>query len=173
MSELRAALGGDGIHRVSLQKIKSSQQGILMNCPHCGSTTTAQLVAKTSLGYRTFRCRRCVRKFNERTGTQYNHLQFPTDIVMLVVLWRLRYKGYTACGIWPRCSWCAGLPLHMKQYGIGRSALPRSSPNNYAQGGEAKVAVRGTPTKHTLRSRAIGVICVKGGLLLTQLGGEN
>jgi hypothetical protein len=32
------------------------------------------------------------RKFNERTGTQFNHLQFPTDVVLLVVLWRLRYR---------------------------------------------------------------------------------
>jgi len=30
--------------------------------------------------------------FNERTGTPYNHLQCPTDLVLLVVLWRLRYK---------------------------------------------------------------------------------
>jgi len=30
--------------------------------------------------------------FNERTGTPYNHLQYPTDLVLLVVLWRLRYK---------------------------------------------------------------------------------
>ncbi len=27
-----------------------------------------------------------------RTGTPFNHLLFPTDIVLLVVLWRLRYK---------------------------------------------------------------------------------
>lgn len=63
-----------------------------MNCPLCGSATTTQLVSKTSLGYRTFRCSDCQRKFNERTGTLFNHLQFPSDIVMLVVLWRLRYK---------------------------------------------------------------------------------
>src|SRR5689334_791911 len=63
-----------------------------MNCPHCKSTATTQLVSKTSLGYCTFRCSECARKFNERTGTAYNHLQFPTDVVMLVVLWRLRYK---------------------------------------------------------------------------------
>ena len=30
--------------------------------------------------------------FNERTGTAFNDLHCPTDIVMLVVLWRLRYK---------------------------------------------------------------------------------
>jgi putative transposase len=63
-----------------------------MNCPHCQSFATTQLDKKTSLGYRTFRCCDCARKFNERTGTHYNHLQFPTDVVMLVVLWRLRYK---------------------------------------------------------------------------------
>ncbi len=63
-----------------------------MNCPHCCSPTTNQLVARTSLGYCTFRCSACKRIFNERTGTQFNHLQFPTDIVLLVVLWRLRYK---------------------------------------------------------------------------------
>ena len=34
----------------------------------------------------------CQREFNERTGTRFNHLQYPTDIVCLVVLWRVRYK---------------------------------------------------------------------------------
>ncbi|MDQ6695498.1 MAG: IS6 family transposase, partial [Chloroflexota bacterium] len=63
-----------------------------MTCPHCASTATTQLAGKTSLGYLTFRCRDCSRRFNERTGTPYNLLQFPTDIVLLVVLWRLRYK---------------------------------------------------------------------------------
>lgn len=63
-----------------------------MNCPHCSSTATTQLAARTSLGYRTFRCSICKRKSNERTGTPFNFLQFPTDVVLLVVLWRVRYK---------------------------------------------------------------------------------
>jgi putative transposase len=63
-----------------------------MNCPHCTSPTTAQLSRKTSLGYKVFRCSACRRTFNERTGTPFNFLEFPTDIVLLVVLWRLRYK---------------------------------------------------------------------------------
>jgi putative transposase len=63
-----------------------------MNCPHYSSTRTSQLAEKTSLGYKVFLCSPCRRKFNERTGTAYNHLQFPTDVVLLVVLWRLRYK---------------------------------------------------------------------------------
>jgi DDE domain len=61
-----------------------------MPCPHCGSPTTQQL-KRTSLGYRTFRCVACRRRFNERSGTPFNDLCVPTDIVVLVVLWRLRY----------------------------------------------------------------------------------
>jgi putative transposase len=63
-----------------------------MPCPHCAVTTTAEQPGRTALGYRTFRCPGCRRTFNERTGTPLNHLQVPTDIVLLVVLWRLRYK---------------------------------------------------------------------------------
>jgi len=63
-----------------------------MTCPHCAATTTTELTKRTQLGYRTFRCAACRRQFNERTGTPYNYLEFPTDIVLLVVLWRLRYK---------------------------------------------------------------------------------
>ncbi len=29
---------------------------------------------------------------DEHTGTPFNHLQYPTDLVLLVALWRLRYK---------------------------------------------------------------------------------
>jgi len=61
-------------------------------CPHCAATATAERLRRTALGYRTFHCPACRRIFNERTGTPYNHLQYPTDIVLLVVLWRLRYK---------------------------------------------------------------------------------
>ncbi|GHO48700.1 hypothetical protein KSX_68630 [Ktedonospora formicarum] len=28
----------------------------------------------------------------KRTGTPFHYLEFPTDIVLLAVLWRLRYK---------------------------------------------------------------------------------
>src|SRR6476660_9219259 len=63
-----------------------------MNCPHCSSTTTTLRSKKTCLGYKVFYCRSCRRTFNERTGTPFNFLEFPTDIVLLVVLWRLRYK---------------------------------------------------------------------------------
>jgi transposase-like protein len=63
-----------------------------MTCPHCGATATTKRPDRTALGYRCFRCRRCNCGFNERTGTPFNHLQYPTDVICLVVLWRFRYK---------------------------------------------------------------------------------
>ena len=45
-----------------------------------------------ALGYYIFRCAGCRRSFNERTGAPFNFLEYPTDVVLLVVVWRLRYK---------------------------------------------------------------------------------
>jgi transposase-like protein len=63
-----------------------------MNCPHCQASQPRKLDKTTDLGYALFHCRRCKRKFNERTGSPFNYLEFPTDIVFQVVLCRLRYK---------------------------------------------------------------------------------
>jgi putative transposase len=63
-----------------------------MACPHCQSTSVSGRKRRTALGYKTFGCRACKRCFNERTGSAFNDLQFPTDIVLMAVLWRLRYK---------------------------------------------------------------------------------
>src|ERR687893_287307 len=63
-----------------------------MNCPHCQSSSTTERQGRTVHGFRRFRCRGCGRRFNERTGTALNRVQVPTDIMFLVVFWRLRYK---------------------------------------------------------------------------------
>ena len=63
-----------------------------MPCPHCASPTTARQPKTTALGYQTFRCPACRRAFDERTSTPFNFLEYPTDVVLLVVLWRLRSK---------------------------------------------------------------------------------
>lgn len=63
-----------------------------MNCPYCHSAQTTKLSRKTNLGYQEYRCRQCQRGSNQRSGTLFNFLEVPTDIVFLVVLWRLRYK---------------------------------------------------------------------------------
>ena len=59
-----------------------------MHCPHCRSTATTKRRQRTTLGYQRFNCRACGRRFNERTGTPFNDLQYPTDLVLLAVLWR-------------------------------------------------------------------------------------
>ncbi len=61
-------------------------------CPRCDSDQIVRRRRRTSLGYRSFACHACRSIFNERTGTPFNDLQVPTDVVLLAVLWRLRYK---------------------------------------------------------------------------------
>lgn len=63
-----------------------------MRCPHCSSTATTGRPDRTAHGYRRFRCRECGRGFNERAGSALTRLQLPTDVVFLIVLWRLRRK---------------------------------------------------------------------------------
>jgi putative transposase len=63
-----------------------------VTCPHCSSARIAARKRRTSLGYRTFACHDCRRTCNERTAGSFNHLQSPTDVVTMAVLWRLRYK---------------------------------------------------------------------------------
>ncbi|MFP5512924.1 MAG: transposase [Alphaproteobacteria bacterium] len=63
-----------------------------MRCPHCHSNATSERSARTAHGYRRFGCRECRRGFNERTGSLLNRLLLPTDVVYLIVPWRLGLK---------------------------------------------------------------------------------
>lgn len=68
-----------------------SEEEPAVPCPHCASASGKEPTKKTALGYSIFWCGACRRTFNERTGTPFNHLTYPTDLVFLVGLWRLRY----------------------------------------------------------------------------------
>lgn len=63
-----------------------------MRCVECGSEAVGERPEHTAQGYRRFRCRACSKQWNERTGTVLNRAQYPSDVIALVVLWRLRYK---------------------------------------------------------------------------------
>jgi putative transposase len=63
-----------------------------MRCIGCGSAAVTQRRERTAQGYKRFRCRACGKQWNERTGTVLNRAQYPSDVIALVVLWRLRYK---------------------------------------------------------------------------------
>ena len=63
-----------------------------MRCVACGSSAVSERLECTVQGYRRFRCRTCGKQFNERSAGLLNRTQYPSDIIALVVLWRLRYK---------------------------------------------------------------------------------
>ena len=63
-----------------------------MRCPACGSTAISERPERTAQGYRRYRCGTCGKQFNERSGGVLNRAQYPSDVIALVVLWRLRYK---------------------------------------------------------------------------------
>jgi putative transposase len=58
----------------------------------CGSQAVTERPERTAQGYRRFRCRACGKPFNERSDTLLNRTQYPSDVIALVVLWRLRDK---------------------------------------------------------------------------------
>jgi transposase-like protein len=63
-----------------------------MECVGCGSLTVSERPERVAQGYRRFRCRGCGKQFNERSAGVLNRAQYPSDVIALVVLWRLRYK---------------------------------------------------------------------------------
>jgi putative transposase len=63
-----------------------------MRCIGCGSKAVSDRSEHIAQGYRRFRCRDCCNQFNERSDSQLNRTQYPSDVIALVVLWRLRYK---------------------------------------------------------------------------------
>src|SRR3982751_5855831 len=63
-----------------------------MDCVACGSAAVTERPESTAQGYRRFRCRGCGKQYNERSGGLLNHTQYPSDVIALVVLWRLRYR---------------------------------------------------------------------------------
>jgi transposase-like protein len=63
-----------------------------MECVGCGSAAVSERSECTAQGYRRFRCRACGKQFNERSTGILNRTQYPSDVIALVVLWRLRYK---------------------------------------------------------------------------------
>src|SRR4051812_36616846 len=63
-----------------------------MDCVACGSAAVTARLERTVRGYRRFRCRECGKQYNERSGGLLNHTHYPSDVIALVVLWRLRYR---------------------------------------------------------------------------------
>ena len=120
-----------------------------MRCVKCGSSGVSERPERTAQGYRRFRCHACGKQFNERSTSLLNRTQYPSDVVALVVLWRLRYKlslrdlaemflirgivfSYEAVRDWEaklRRRWptvCAGGGNAVSLAGVGRLTKPTS-----------------------------------------------
>jgi hypothetical protein len=63
-----------------------------MRCLECNAADVSERSERTAQGYRRFRCQACGKQFNERSGGILNRAQYPSDVIALVVFWRLRYK---------------------------------------------------------------------------------
>jgi putative transposase len=63
-----------------------------MRCVACDAAEVSERPECTARGYRRFRCGACGKQFNERSGGILNRAQYPSDVIALVVFWRLRYK---------------------------------------------------------------------------------
>ncbi len=60
-----------------------------MNCPHCASATTRK--QRLAIG-RSSVAQLASASSTSGLGTPFHFLAYPTDVVFLAVLWRLRYK---------------------------------------------------------------------------------
>jgi hypothetical protein len=63
-----------------------------MRYPAYGSTAISERPERTAQGYRRYRCGNCGKQFSERSVGLLNRVQYPSDVIALVVFWRLRYK---------------------------------------------------------------------------------
>jgi putative transposase len=63
-----------------------------MRCIACDAAEVSERPELRACGYRRFRRRACGKQFNEHSGRILNRAQYPSDVIALVVFWRLRYK---------------------------------------------------------------------------------
>src|SRR5689334_17542950 len=63
-----------------------------MRCLDCGSAAMTERPERTAHGYRRSAAAHGRKQFNERSAGVLNRTQYPSDVIALVVLWRLRYR---------------------------------------------------------------------------------
>ena len=118
-----------------------------MRCLACGSEAVTERSERTAQGYHRFRCRACGKQFNERSGTLLNRTQYPSDVIALVVLWRLRYK--LSLRDLPEMFAIRGLVSAMKPSGSGKPSSPRPWPRLCGGADAARWAAAGMWMRHT------------------------
>jgi len=73
-----------------------------MRCVACDAAEVSERPDRTARGYRRFRRHACGKQFNERSGRILNRARYSSDVIALVVFWRLHYKLTRVCTQWRR-----------------------------------------------------------------------
>ena len=135
-----------------------------MRCPACRSTAVRHRSECTAQGYRRFRCGNCGKQFNERSAGLLNRAQYPSDVIALVVLWRLRYK--LSLRDLAEMFLIRGSSSAMGPSVIGKPNLPRHWLRTSVGDEKAKSAEAGTSTRHTFGCVVVGGICIARSIAL-------
>jgi putative transposase len=129
-----------------------------MECVGCDSAAVSERSERTAQGYRRFRCRACGKQFNERSAGVLNRTQYPSDVIALVVLWRLRYK--LALRDLPEMFLIRGIVFSHEAVRDWEAKLTPALAENLRRRGAARQAKAGTSTRPTSRFTGSGVISI-------------
>ena len=135
-----------------------------MRCPACRSTAVRHRSERTAQGYRRFRCGNCGKQFNERSAGLLNRAQYPSDVISLVVLWRLRYK--LSLRDLAEMFLIRGLVFSYEAVRDWEAKLTPALAENLRRRRKAKSAEAGTSTRHTFGCVVVGGICIARSIAL-------
>ena len=112
----------------------------------------------TAQGYRRFRCRACGKQFNERSESLLNRTQYPSDVIALVVLWRLRHK--LSLRDLPEMFLIRGIVFSHEAVRDREAKLTPALLTVCAVADAARLGKAGTLTRRTSRCTGIGAISI-------------
>src|ERR1700732_4644672 len=135
-----------------------------MRCPACRSTAVRHRSERTAQGYRRFRCGNCGKQFNERSAGLLNRAQYPSDVIALVVLWRLRYQ--LSLRDLAEMFLIRGLVFSYEAVRDWEAKLTLALAENLVGDEKAKLAEAGTSTRHTFGCVVVGGICIARSIAL-------
>src|SRR5215469_8946160 len=135
-----------------------------MRCAACRSTAVRHRSERTAQGYRRFRCGNCGKQFNERSAGLLNRAQYPSDVIALVVLWRLRYK--LSLRDLAEMFLIRGLVFSYEAVRDWEAKLTRHWLRTFVGDEKAKSAEAGTSTRHTFGCVVVGGICIARSIAL-------
>jgi putative transposase len=108
--------------------------------------------------YCRFRCRDCGKQFNERSESLLNRTQYPSDVIALVVLWRLRYK--LSLRDLPEMFLIRGIVFSHEAVRDWEAKLTPALAEGLRRGRRGRIGRVGMSTRLTSRCTGIGAICI-------------